>query len=146
MILSSKHIIRAARVFVILFLAANSGFTAVIRQCTMAPIQAMDCCAASSDRDGSPLKGSHSQGETAFTGVASDCHLSTVVGGLANVTALVEKDNSIRTASIVSPNPLLSDPTSFDSHSSQSVQFATPSLAFSPSSVEKCVLNSTFLI
>ncbi len=142
----SKHIGRAVWVFVILFVAANSGFTAVIRQCTMEPIQTMDCCAASSDRAGSPLKGSHSQGETTFTGAVSDCHISTIVGGLANDSALFEKENSIRTASIATQSPLLSSPTSLDFQSAQSAQCSIPALAFSPSSAEKCVLNSTFLI
>jgi hypothetical protein len=146
MILSSKHIALAARVFVILFVAANSGFTAVIQQCTMQPVHTMDCCAAPGGHNSSSQNGSPFQGETTVVGVSSECHSSTVVGGLVNLSALVEKENTIHPRVIVSSTPLFWEPTLFDSHSTQSVQFSTPALAFSPWSVEKCVLNSTFLI
>ncbi len=146
MIHFDKHIVRATRLLITLFIVANSGFTTVIRQCTMEPAHSMECCAASGEYDSSPQKGSYPRGETTVIGVAPQCHLSTVVGGLANVPALLEKEHPARSASVVSSTPLFCNPIFFVTNSKQSAQFFNLLPVFSPRSVEKCVLNSTFLI
>jgi hypothetical protein len=146
MILSAKHIVLTTRLFVVLFIVANSGFTAVIHQCTMEPSHPMDCCAASGERNGTPITGPRSQGEASVVGVLPDCSLSTVVGGLANAPALLEKENTIHSSKIITSIPLSEQPAFFNTITKQPFHSSGPSLTFSPLSAEKCVLNSTFLI
>jgi hypothetical protein len=146
MILSAKHIVLTTRLFVVLFIAANSGFTTVIRQCTMEPAHPMDCCAGSGERNSTPISGPRSQGESTVIGVLPDCSISTVVGGLANAPALLEKENTIHSSKIITSIPLSEQPAFFNTITKQSFHSSDPSLTFSPLLAEKCVLNSTFLI
>ena len=110
MIILSKHIVLTTRLFVILFIVANAGFTTVIRQCTMEPSHPMDCCAASGERNSTPISGPRSQGEATVIGVLPDCSISTVVGGLANTPALLEKENTIHSSKIITSIPLSEQP------------------------------------
>ena len=146
MISFTKHIVLATRLLVILFIVANSGFTAVIRQCTMEPAHPMDCCAASGERNSAPISGPRSQGEATVIGVLPDCSVSTVVGGLAIAPALLEKENTIHSSKIITSIPLSEQPAFFNTITKQPFHSSGPSLTFSPLSAEKCVLNSIFLI
>jgi hypothetical protein len=146
MTLFAKHIVLATRLLVILFIVANSGFTTVIRQCAMEPAHPMDCCAGSGERNSMPINGPHSQGEATIAGVPPDCNVSTVVGGLANATAFLEKENTIHSSKIITSVPQSEQPAFFNTITKQSFHSSNPSLAFFPLSAEKCVLNSTFLI
>jgi len=146
MISFTKHIVLATRLLVILFIVANSGFTAVIRQCTMEPAHRMDCCAGSGETKSSPNAGSHNQGEATIAGVLPDCIISTVVGGISNSPALLEKENTIHSSKIITPIPLFAQPAFFNTIIKQSFHSPNRHLVLLPLSAEKCVLNSTFLI
>jgi hypothetical protein len=146
MILSAKHIVLTTRLLVALFIVANSGFTTVIRQCTMEPAHPMDCCAASGERHNTPIGGPRPQGEATVAGVLPDCSISTVVGGLANAPALLDKENTVHSSKIITSIPLSELPAFFNTITKRSFHSSDPSLTFSPHSTEKCVLNSTFLI
>ena len=146
MIIFSKHIVLTTRLLVALFIAANSGFTTVIRQCTMEPTHPMDCCAVSGERHNTPISAPHAQGEATVVRVLPDCIISTVVGGLANAPALLDKENTVHSSKIITSVPPSEQPAFFNTITKQSFHFSDPSLTFSPLSAEKCVLNSTFLI
>ncbi len=146
MILFAKHIVLATWLLVILFIMANSGFTTVIRQCTMETADPMDCCAGSSEGNGMPISGPRAQGEATVAGVLPDCSISTIVGGLANAPALLEKENTIHSSKIFISIPPSEQPAFFNTITKQSFHSSNPSLTFSLLSAEKCVLNSTFLI
>ncbi|MBI5473565.1 MAG: hypothetical protein HY961_14595 [Ignavibacteriae bacterium] len=126
-----------------LFLLASSGFTMIVHICTM---EAAECCDTSgaSDHHGCP---NEPQSEP-ITGVSfknlDDCHINAIVGGLAAIQTLLEKNDktqnvavlAVLASSFVSPEPV--NTTSWFSYSfTESV---------SPPSVEKYVLNETFLI
>jgi hypothetical protein len=146
MILFAKHIVLATWLLVILFIVANSGFTTVIRQCTMKPAHPMDCCAGSGEGNGMPINGPRAQGEATVAGVFPDCSISTIVGGLANAPALLEKENTIHSSKIITSIPQSEQPAFFNTITKQFFPFSNQHLAFFPLSAEKCVLNSTFLI
>ncbi len=146
MIILSKHIVLTTRLLVALFIVANSGFTTVIRQCAMEPSHPMDCCAGSGERHNTPIAGPHPHGDATVAGVLPDCSISTIVGGLANAPALLEKENTIHSSKIFASIPLSKLLTFFNTITKQSIRSSDPSLSFSPLSAEKCVLNSTFLI
>jgi|SRR5208283_2399629 len=146
MILLAKHIVHATRLLVILFILANSGFTTVIRQCTMETAHPMDCCAGSSENESMPINKPHSQGETSVVGILPNCISSTVVGGLANVSALLEKEDTIHSSKIITSIPQSEQPAFFNTITKHFFPFSNQHLAFFPLSAEKCVLNSTFLI
>ena len=139
----TKNIVVIGRVTAFLFLVASSGFTTLLHICTM---EAAECCdpSGASDHHGcpsepidQPISGSSIQN-------VDDCHINSVVGGLASLQALLEKDIKTQNSDILSvlistfvPVAPISNTSSLTYPYSQSV---------SPPSVEKYVLNETFLI
>jgi hypothetical protein len=138
----ARHAIAFGRVFTLVFFLASSGFTTIMHVCSMDGCECPDTSGAS-DHDACPNK----QEPVPVAGMSianvDDCH-NEVVGGSAVVQALVENDAPARTVEVfsvvistfVAPAP--NNTSSWFNYSySESV---------SPSSVEKYVLNDTFLI
>jgi len=142
MAIVSKHNIFICRIFLALFILANSGFTAVVRQCTMKSSHAMECCA----KDAGHGTSKNRSGEVAIVGNPADCHFSSLAGGLANLSAVVEKESRTHSAGTSSPAPLFLRSIFSDAPSRSSLQSLPIHSHFSPFFGEKCILNSTFLI
>ncbi|MGA7159554.1 MAG: hypothetical protein WBZ48_01040 [Bacteroidota bacterium] len=138
--LSPKHSILAGRLLVVLFVLANSGFTAVIRQCTMISDQPMDCCSNASDKENVPQTGA------TLAGVFPECHISTIVGGLTNTVAFFEKENVSHSSKFITLFPLLQELRFSNTLTAELLYSSNLSPSFFPRSAEKCILNSTFLI
>ncbi|MGA9407488.1 MAG: hypothetical protein WBW71_10185 [Bacteroidota bacterium] len=138
--LYQKHSILAGRILLVLFLGANSGFTTVIRQCAMESAHPMDCCSNTCENADGP------KSQATIARVLPDCHSTTVVGGLNNTIALLEKESIIHSSKIIISFLSLQELPFSKTITTQPVYFSNPSLTFSPASAEKCVLNSTFLI
>ena len=142
----SRHSIIVGRLLILLFVLANSGFTVVIRQCMMGLSHPMECCANSTASAHDPSMPLRAQTTATIAHSDMDCFKTTVVGGLSNTSALVEKESSIHLLKVdkgitAIPAPNITIPVhNFSSRSIAS--FGT----ISPPSTEKCVLNSTFLI
>lgn len=126
-----------------MFLVATSGFTAILHICAM---EASEYCDTSGASDHDACTNEQLPLPVADTSIhnVDYCHINAVVGGFAIVQALVEKDSktknvevlSLHTSTFVSPAPGYT-PSCFNYSYSESV---------SPPSVEKYVLNATFLI
>lgn len=141
--LFNKHILFVGRVVAILFFIASSGFTTILHICTM---EASECCdpSGASDHHACPDEESSSPvAGASITGV-NDCHINAVVGGLSAIQALLEKDSKVQNISVLA----LLVPTfvSFASSINTSSFTYSYSETVSPPSVEKYVLNETFLI
>jgi hypothetical protein len=131
----------SGRILAILFILANSGFTAVLRQCTMKSDAPMECCSV-------PEKSDAVQKNAYSPSIISQfsCHTTTVVGGIANTIALLQKDSAEQNArenELCAQLQLHTSITSTVDHSTNPAHFAA---TLSPPSVEKCVLYSSFLI
>ena len=142
MIFSSKHIKPLRLAFAALVFLASSGAAAVIRECK---VEAMSCCAPVSranhdDCDQPALPISRHSIKAQFT-----CHTTALVGGVAIKQALVEQQHKPELPKqivfcIASSQSLLSAQT----NRSSSTFFLTETV--SPPTVEKYVLNGSFLI
>ncbi|MBM2840069.1 MAG: hypothetical protein HW412_597 [Bacteroidetes bacterium] len=142
MLLSHKNI-RLMRIFLaVLVLAASSGATAVLHRCQM---EAASCCSpnqnANDDGCDQPIASPTGHSFRAdFT-----CHIDVVVGGVALKQALLEKENRPESNIAVIPNIVSLGSCSL-------VQADGPSHtlflahAISPPSVDRYVLNASFLI
>ena len=109
-------------------------------------MEACECCDISGARDDDACPNKQVPSPVAGMSIhnVDDCHINAVDGGFTVVQALVEKDIeaqnvelfSLLTSTFVSPAP-----------SNTSSWFTYSYLeSVSPPSVEKCVLNETFLI
>jgi hypothetical protein len=141
----TRHILIIGRLFVLIFFLANSGFTVVLYHCTMGD---MDCCGTSDD-DMSVACGMMdvpptSSGPSITSGF--NCLSVIIAGGLRTDPTVVEKESAARLLKV----DLIA---AFNPHSALStgtpqVQPFSPVAApdVSPPTVERYVLNSTFLI
>jgi hypothetical protein len=141
----ARHKRLAGGIAAALFLLANSGFTTVVHYCTMKTSSSAACCLPSDDANNSPMGKTGHSTEMAINAPKSECHTTSVVGGLSDRLAIAEKANSphlAKTNSVLIP---------------LSFQFAhTPGaypsriciylLDATPPSVEKCILYSSFRI
>ena len=139
----TENIVVLGRVTAFLFLVASSGFTTFLHICTM---EATECCDTSGATDHQACFDEETPSPVAGASIQNinDCHINTVAGGLAAIQALQEKDSKelnvnvlallVSTFIPVGPN---ANASSFDYSYSDNV---------SPPSVEKYVLNETFLI
>ncbi len=141
--LFKKHMALIAKLVLVVTITASSGLAAVIHNCTM---ERMDCCGDSPNagHNNCHLPGVPSTGLTIGSDVA--CHVNEIVGGLAIKSGEVEKDKRsvpTRTAFVTIITSLYDSlrHTSGSSHALLSL-----AAALSPPSVEKCVLNASFLI
>lgn len=140
MLLSHKNIRLIRILLAVLVLTASSGATAVLNRCLME--EASCCCPnETSNHDGCGVPNALPSGhvfKSDFT-----CYTSVVVGGVALKQALLEKENrqeSGKAVTFISPRSsglLQSDTPSHTLIVSQSI---------SPPSVDRYVLNASFLI
>lgn len=140
----TKNIVVLGRVTTFLFIVASSGFTSVLHICSM---QASECCDPSGASDHhacpndeeqpSPVAGASIQN-------VDDCHINSVVGGLSAIQALLEKDSQIQKVEVLSIlTSVFASLEPVNNTSSFTYSFTE---SVSPPSVEKYVLNETFLI
>jgi hypothetical protein len=145
MSLPNRHIPAIGRVLILLFFLANSGFTVVLRHCTMGMIE---CRSASDDQMAGACCMMHplqTPGDLAFTG-GNGCHSMELAGGLKTDPTLVENRpvahvTKLDMTGILTPSFFSSD----NSAHSPLVLTAAPHTV-SASSVETYVLNEAFLI
>ena len=139
----SKHLNAFGKAFTFVFLLACSGFTTILHICAM---HACECCDTSGASDLNvcpdeqlplPVAG------LSFHGI-DDCHINAVVGGIGVVQALVENESKPQNVEV------LSLPTSTFVSSARVCTSSWFNYSYServsPPSVEKYVLNATFLI
>lgn len=141
-----QHMILSGRILAILFILANSGFTAVLRQCTMKSVAPMECCNGSKESDEAASDGTQNQASLRLIESQFSCHTTTIVGGIASTSALLQKESARQSAKaneFCAQHQQNTTSTSDIDHSTNPAHFAA---TLSPPSVEKCVLNSSFLI
>ena len=133
----------SVQVFVLaLFVAANCGFTAIVRHCTMISPEKMMCC----DQAQTSANDDRANGESSLTISASDCHTSFLAGGLSTAPALLEKTIIVQSSKTI-PGILSQEPHSgLCCLDNQPTLLSVTSNEIAPPAVEKCVLNSSFLI
>jgi hypothetical protein len=142
----TPHMILSGRILAILFILANSGFTAVLRQCTMKSDAPMECCSIPEKSDAASRDAVQKNATSPSIVSQFGCHTTTLVGGIASTSALLQKESAGQNAKAsefcaqLQQNTIIT-PTL--DHSTNPAQLASN---FSPPSVEKCVLNSSFLI
>jgi hypothetical protein len=131
------------RIIALLLFIASSGFTTIVHACAM---EATQCCDTSRARD-------HKACENPFPLVAGpsvqrefDCHTNTVAGGLAGVQGLIEKDGKPLNNRLEVLSAVVSQYISFASSGTASWLSTSYCTSVSPPSVEKYVLNASFLI
>lgn len=141
-----RHMILSGRILAILFILANSGFTAVLRQCTMKSIAPMECCGGSDQSNESTCDGTQNQAGLRLVESQFSCHTTTLVGGIATTFALLQKEltkQNIKTNEMCGRYQQNTICTNTLYHSTNPAQVTA---TLSPPSVEKYVLNETFLI
>jgi hypothetical protein len=142
----SKHTIIAGRILAILFVLANSGFTTVLRQCTMKSDAPMECCNIPEKSDAASRDAVQKNANSPSIVSQFSCHTTTLVGGIASTSALLQKESARQNAKaneFCAQHQQSTTSTSDVDHSTNPAHFAA---TLSPPSVEKCVLNSSFLI
>lgn len=146
-----KHIVVVGRFLIVLFVLANSGFTAVLHQCAMGGDQSarsnqtIECCSTSSENSRSACEVSQATPSLSIVNLFT-CHTNTVVGGLVGTSALLEKEIKTQLSKLGEWSGHLAQQTVFKPIINQSFTLAYFAINTSPPSVEKCVLNSSFLI
>ncbi len=141
--LFTKNIVFMGRVVAFLFFVASSGFTTLLHICTM---EASECCDTSGASDHAACPNPEKSSPVAGTAIknADDCHINAVAGGLSAIQALLEKDG--KTQKVVVLSVLASTFVSLAPINNTSSFTYSYSEGVSPPSVEKYVLNETFLI
>lgn len=135
------------QVFVLaLFVAANCGFTAIVRHCTMNSPEKMMCCDSFGDGGRTSSATDRTNAGVTIAIMTSDCHTTALVGGLSTTPALVEKTIGLHSSALFSSASIQIEQNHSHNFDSRSSQLSYSSNAFAPPSVEKCVLNSSFLI
>ena len=141
----ARHKRLAGGVAAALFLLTNSGFTAVVHYCTMKTSSSPACCLPSDDANNSPKERTGHSTEMEIDAPQSECHTTSVVGGLSDRLALAEKVNSLHLAKT---NSVLI-PLSFqfaDTPGAYPSRISICLLDATPPSVEECILYSSFRI
>ena len=141
----NRHIFILGRLFAVIFFLASSGFTVVLYHCTM---DDMSICAPSDNcMAGNSEAADHQQpSEISLTSAGIPCHTVSVAGGLHTDPSIVEKESSAKHIKIEFVLAPTSD-SGLTSIVDQPIQLlSTNTSNVSPPSVEKYVLNATFLI
>ncbi len=138
----ARHTIAFGRIFTLVFLLASSGFTTIVHICAM---EASECCDTSGTSDHNACPNEQALAPVAGMSIQNvdDCH-NEVVGGSAVVQALVEKDAPEQNVEVLSV--VISTFVAPASNNTSSWFKYSYSESVSPPSVEKYVLNETFLI
>ena len=142
----SQHTIIAGRVLAVLFVVANSGFTTVLRQCTMKSDAPIECCNVPGRSDPSSSDGIQKNASSPSIVNQFSCHTTTIVGGIASTSALLQKEFSKQIANGSDLSAQLQPRATFTSAFDLITNSARFAATLSPPSVEKCILNSSFLI
>ncbi len=136
MIFNNKHIKILGRIVVSLFFLASSGFTVILNTCVM---DTPECCDTTCRESLPSPMGPSVQGQLG-------CHANTVAGGLNSIPALVEKGSKPQNNRL----EILSETALHCAKRAQSGTSSWFTVSFShnisPPSVEKYVLNASFLI
>lgn len=138
----SHHIRFLSRAAVVLVVLASSGFTGILHSCSL---ESMSCCGSESSKNAddcnnaSPLK-SQQRVESILS-----CHTNTVVGGLVLTQAVVEKQAKIEQKQTEAPVIVFTF-SDFCNEETRSSFTRLLSTGFPSVSVDKCVLNASFLI
>lgn len=149
----NRHILVLGRLFLAIFIVANSGFSVALTYCAMSDTDA--CSMATANSDDQNMSGtcddhaspSQANREVAFS-QNDPCMLTTVAGGLQTDPTTVEKQSAARNvleklADLAFDAPVLVS----NQLNGQNFSLFSPSTTnVSPPSVEKYVLNATFLI
>lgn len=138
------HIALLSRVTLLAFVVASSGFTAILRTCVM---ETMSCCADAKVPQ-------HMECDTEQPGDAptlsiradSQCHADILVGGMTTNPAVVEKEHKYQQTKLAIGANVLSFNCFQASPPSLSPLFGHTTAKVFPPSVEKYVLNASFLI
>lgn len=136
------HILSLGRVLAVITFLANSGFTTILHNCTMV---SMSCCDAPSETNHKDCGESLPADSAPSIQSNSVCHTNTVVGGVTTNPAVFEKNGKSDLKKSVLEVTLLVSPTTLSQDFASSSFPAVTTPVFLPS-VEKYVLNSTFLI
>ena len=141
-----KTIINAT--FALLFFISNSGFTAIVGFCKDGEMQKMSCCAADTKKSKKHCDCNESSAPSGLSYQGnSSCHTNSTIGGLPNLQALLEKSLNNSKEKLLSFFVLpIADFTSDLIQHTKTPFSNTIVLSTSLTSVEKCVLFSTFLI
>jgi hypothetical protein len=138
----SNHILFLGRTVTIVLFLASSGFTTILHNCTM---ETAACCEPRSGQQHEQCDVSLPQNIAFQSGQI--CHSNTVVGGVTPPAAVLEKDTKSEIKKFDTPLVFAAlfvhsvhQPECTSSHYSPSADVVFPS------SVEKYVLNATFLI
>ena len=141
----ARHIRAACGVFVVVFLLTNSGFTAVVHFCTMTSSSSPACCSPSQAANNPSKSTRTDSSELAIRAPLSDCHTTSVVGGLSDRPAVIQKAN--QSSSDKSILTLVLQSTQHQRlFSTASFRNGICFLDTPPPSVEKCILLGSFLI
>ena len=136
----------AGRILAILFVIANSGFTTVLRECTMKSDAPMECCSLPQNTNSDCGDAVQSDAHSLPILSQFSCHTTTIVGGIVSIDALLQRELSIQKSIANASFNHLQPSTFFKSYTPHlEILFYFPS-TISPPQVEKCLLNSTLLI
>lgn len=136
------HSVTLGRLLVVALLLTNAGYTTILSTCTMG---AAECCNDSAGHGQCEMPLVPVRGQASLQD-AFQCHATTVAGGLNGIRALVEKNVKQQAldveiiATVVRGDPAMS------ALAPKIQSLTASSQLLSPPSVEKYVLNETFLI
>jgi hypothetical protein len=142
----SQHTIIAGRILAILFVLANSGFTTVLRQCTMKSDAPMECCSIPEKSDATNRDAVQKDVNSPSIVGQFSCHTITIVGGIASTNALLQRESSNQNSNANACCNHLQQSTLFKIYTTYPGILSYFSATISPPTVEKRVLNSSFLI
>ncbi len=138
-----RHIPVIGRLFLVLFFAANSGFSVALSYCTMSKGGDDACAMAATCNEHSTPGTSHD----VSVGNHFQCMVNTVAGGLQTEPTTVEKHTLNRLITKLAELPVaLPVLLSKEVVDQPLTLFSSAGINVSPPSVEKYVLNETFLI
>jgi|GEM_PF-4747973 len=140
------HIKIWASAAVVFFALTSAGVTAVIEICCEEMEDAPPSEAVYDEETSHEVSYESNSSKDSFSiSEVDDCHERFIAGGLSGLTAVVEKDNSAATKTVMFQNPVV---ISLDRHSKSSNTSHNLLLSRGPSPppVDKYILISTFLI
>lgn len=138
-----KRHMMLGRVLVPVFFAVNCGFTGVLRDCKM---QDMRCCENSKNAEPMTCCQPSSPLSLSYTYPAAGCHTNTIVVGLTGNSAALEKTNKPQESRIAAVPSVKHLHASLSERKTSSLLFSSSSENVFARSVEKYILNASFLI
>ena len=141
----NRHILTLGRLFLIIFFLANSGFTVLLRHCTMAM---MDCCGGNDNCTGSSCENEHAAPapKAATMTLGTGCQVSTFAGGYQTDPSIMGKDSTPRLVKIDILPVVTIDIASQPVNTQALSAFSSAGRIPFPPPVETYVLNAALLI